>query len=65
VKVPQDERFRIERARFHLRFVCEECALFDPETAACAHGFPTDEHRKDRLADPDALIVFCKEFDLM
>ena len=63
MKVVQDERFREQRARFALRFTCEHCALFDAERG-CAHGFPTDEHRTSYYDDPDAPIVFCKDFDL-
>ena len=53
-----------ERARFALRFTCEHCALFDPENASCAHGYPTDEHRAARYEAPDVALVFCKDFEL-
>lgn len=61
MRTEADARFRDERERFRLRLHCEDCALFDPERAACAHGFPTDEHRA--AADATA-IVFCKDFEL-
>jgi hypothetical protein len=64
VKIPQDERFRLERARFHLRFTCEHCTLFDEKAETCAHGYPTTEHREARYADPNASVVFCKHFEL-
>ena len=64
MKIPQDERFREQRARFRLRFTCEHCVLFDDERERCAHGYPTAEHREARYADPDALLVFCKHFEL-
>lgn len=64
MKIPQDERFRLERARFHLRFNCEHCALFDEIKETCAHGYPTTEHREARYADANASLVFCKHFEL-
>jgi hypothetical protein len=64
LKLPQDEGFRQQRRRFALRFTCEHCALFDPQENACAHGFPTDEHRLEYYEPHDALIVFCKDFEL-
>lgn len=63
--IEQDERFRRERARYRLRFTCEDCALFDPQTERCAHGFPTERHRTARYDDPDARLLFCKEFELL
>lgn len=64
MKILQDEAFRAERERFALRFTCEDCALWDPATDRCAHGFPTHEHRATRYDDPHASVVFCKEFEL-
>jgi hypothetical protein len=64
VKIPQDERFRRERQRYHLRFTCEDCTLFDDAKETCAHGYPTEEHRSARYADPNAALVFCKHFEL-
>lgn len=111
MKIPQDARFRHERARFALRFGCEDCAMFAPGEGRardarvrpegarsrrdgggshgrgapkgpalargggapqrpsdllegdCAHGYPTDEHREARYDDPEALLVFCKEWE--
>jgi hypothetical protein len=56
--------FAAQRERLALRFTCEDCALFDPEREACAHGFPTDEHRQRYYARPGAELVFCKDFEL-
>ncbi|MEC7523103.1 MAG: hypothetical protein VYE22_24710 [Myxococcota bacterium] len=64
MRIPQDARFRRERARFALRFCCEHCALFDPEREACAHEYPTEDHRLARYEDASAEIVFCKDYDL-
>jgi hypothetical protein len=64
MKVASYPGFREERRRFALRFTCEDCAQFDPEREQCAHGFPTDEHRLAHYEQPDADIVFCKDFDL-
>ncbi|MCB9597490.1 MAG: hypothetical protein H6719_32515 [Sandaracinaceae bacterium] len=63
MRIPQDARFRAERAQFVLRFCCETCGGFDPERAACAYGYPVAEHRLARYRDPDAELVFCKDYD--
>jgi len=64
MKIPQDERFREERERYRLRFCCEDCGLFSEADRRCVHGFPTVEHRRLRYLDPEAAVVYCKEFDL-
>jgi hypothetical protein len=64
LKVPQDARFRLQRASFNLRFTCEHCALFESERGTCAHGYPTDEHRERYYESETAPIVFCKDFEL-
>lgn len=63
MRITQDSRFRVERARFVLRFCCETCAGFDPERADCAYGYPVDDHRLERYRDPTAELVFCKDYD--
>ena len=63
MKIPQDTRFRAEREQFQLRFCCETCAGFDPQLTSCAYGYPVDEHRRERYADPAALLIFCKDYD--
>jgi hypothetical protein len=64
VRLPQLPDFAAQRARFGLRFTCEDCALFDPELQRCAHGFPTDEHRDAHYESRDAPLVFCKDFEM-
>lgn len=64
MKLPQDEVFREQRERYRLRFTCEHCALFDDAKEKCAHGYPTTEHRDAHYERPDALLVFCKHFEL-
>lgn len=64
MKLEVDQRFRDERRRYALRLHCEDCALFDEAAGACAHGFPTAEHRRPETAADDARVVFCKDFEL-
>ncbi len=59
----RDARFEDERARFGLRFECEDCALFEARDASCAHGFPTEPHRRPAAPARGALLVFCKDFE--
>ena len=61
MKLPRDARFDEESARFALRMHCEDCALFDDLREKCAHGFPTEEHRRDAT---HSLVIFCKEWEL-
>lgn len=62
MKVPKDARFADDAARFALRMHCEDCAIFDAPRGRCAHGFPTEEHRRDAR---HGLVVLCKEFELV
>ena len=62
MKLAQTEAFRRERARYALRFTCEDCALYESREQSCAHGFPTAEHRRARYDAPQAGIVFCQGF---
>jgi hypothetical protein len=55
----QDERFRDEAERFQLRWVCEDCGLFDA-ARGCAHGYPVSRH--DRAAQR-VRLTFCKDFE--
>ncbi len=64
MRIPQDEQFRRERERFALRFTCEDCALFDPARERCLHGYPSEHHRAARYEDPEADLLYCKDFDL-
>ena len=58
-----DERFREEVRRFSLRFTCESCVHFEPEAESCSNGYPTEPHRRIRLASVSRL-AFCKMFEL-
>ena len=64
MKLPVDRGYREERARFALKLHCEDCALWDDARDACAHGYPTVEHRTPRDAASDVGVVFCKDFEL-
>ncbi len=63
MRVPQDQRFRDESVRFELKWNCEDCANFDSERG-CAHAYPTHRHRRSRYDDPEADLLFCKDFEL-
>jgi hypothetical protein len=58
-----DERLRHEALRFELRFGCESCAHFAPETRACGNGYPTAPHLGVDLSSVHSL-EFCKEFEV-
>jgi hypothetical protein len=58
-----DERFRNEAERFDLRFGCQSCVHFAPETKRCGNGYPTTPHLCIDLARVDSL-EFCKEFEV-
>jgi hypothetical protein len=64
MRLPQYPEFQADRTRYQLRFTCEHCAMFDLERDACAHGFPTDEHRMVYYRSCDVPLVFCKDFEL-
>jgi len=64
VKIEIDAGYRDERARFHLRLHCEDCALWDEARDACAHGYPTREHRRPERESDEAHVVFCKDFEV-
>jgi hypothetical protein len=55
----RDARFEDEAARFALRFVCEDCGLFDA-ARGCAHGYPTARYER---AAQGATLAFCKDFE--
>ena len=38
--------------------------MWDPDRDACAHGYPTGEHRLLRYRDDASEVVFCKDWDL-
>jgi hypothetical protein len=58
-----DPLFREEAARYALRFGCQSCAHFAPETRACGNGYPTAPHLDIDLERVVGL-EFCKEFEL-
>jgi hypothetical protein len=57
----RDAQFEAEAEAFSLRFVCEDCGLFDA-VRGCAHGYPVARH--DRAAQAAGVLVFCKDFDV-
>ena len=58
-----DERGAIERARFSLRFACEDCGHFAVEKGRCSLEYPNADHRAD-APSLTGRLVFCKEFEL-
>lgn len=60
MEIERDALLDAEAARFGLVRHCEDCVLFDDEREACAHGYPTQPHRKNPSAQ---LVVFCKDFE--
>ncbi len=61
VALPQ---FESDRARFRLRFTCEQCAYFHVDSERCTHGYPNAEHRDAYYQAGAGALVFCKEFEL-
>ncbi len=61
--VPVDALFRAQREALDLRMSCEDCALFDDERGACAHGYPTEPHRRPASWEAATAIQFCKDFE--
>ena len=66
MEVAYEPSFDEQRRRYRLRFTCEHCVHFIPETGACGLGFPNEMHRLGHYEeDPrPPTILFCKEFDL-
>jgi hypothetical protein len=62
VEHARDGRFEDERRRYSLRLWCEDCVCFDDEAMTCAHGYPTDAHRRSERSE---VISFCKEFEAL
>jgi hypothetical protein len=58
-----DQRLRGEAAQFELRFGCQSCVHFAPETRNCGNGYPTRPHLAIDLQQVDSL-EFCKDFEL-
>lgn len=64
MRVARNHIFDEERQRFALRHCCEDCGLFNVARSACAHEWPTQEHRRSDYEQPTPDILFCKEFEL-
>lgn len=60
MEIERDAQLDDEAERFALVRHCEDCVLFDDERERCAHGYPTEPHRKRAGA---RLVVFCKDFE--
>lgn len=58
-----DRQLREEASRFALRFCCESCVHFAPDTRSCGNGYPTEPHSAVDLARARTL-EFCKEFEV-
>ena len=56
-----DERFRLEVARYDLRFACDDCAHFEAGAERCSLDYPAAP-RRDALQRTD--IELCKSFEL-
>lgn len=63
MKIEPDARFHEERARYALRFTCEDC-VHHLGDGRCAHEYPTEEHRAAHYENRNALLVFCREWEL-
>lgn len=62
MKLPIDERFHREVAQHRVALYCEECVLFDA-ARGCAHGYPTEPHRKPTANEVREWVFFCKDFE--
>ncbi|MFO0681535.1 MAG: hypothetical protein U0234_05775 [Sandaracinus sp.] len=60
MEIERDDRLDEEAARFGLVRHCEECVLYDEERDRCAHGYPTEPHKRSASRK---LVVFCKDFE--
>ena len=58
-----DERLRREAQQYALRFGCEWCVAWDPDTGGCVHAYPNAEHLGVDLAERDH-VLFCKQFEV-
>ncbi|HEX8790954.1 MAG TPA: hypothetical protein VF765_08370 [Polyangiaceae bacterium] len=61
MKTLVDARLREEAARYALRFACEDCAHFAPDSDRCSLEYPASP-RRDALLAPQ--LELCKEFEL-
>jgi hypothetical protein len=58
-----DQQLRREARQFELRFGCESCVHFAPESGSCGNGYPTKPHLLIDL-ERVAALEFCKEFEV-
>ena len=52
-----------ELALYRVRFCCDDCIHYEPDSAECSLGYPTLAHRA-HLLTPGRTIIFCKTFEL-
>lgn len=67
MRLTVDRKFVEEADRHGLRFTCRDCRYHLPETAGCAHEWPSGDHAAPPVLDPatgTAEFLFCKEFEL-
>ncbi len=62
MKLPINAQFHAEVAKHKVALYCEECVLFD-EALGCAHGYPTEPHRRPRAHEEREWVFFCKDFE--
>jgi hypothetical protein len=58
-----DVQLRGEAQKYRLRFGCEDCAHFAPDSRSCSNGFPAAPHLGVDLERTES-IEFCKAFEL-
>ncbi len=65
MRPPWTPSFEEEVERFRFCYQCDDCVHFMVSEGACAHEWPTEDHRRAPGKGPRAEIVFCKEFELL
>ncbi len=61
---PVDRQLRDDIEAYGLKYACEDCSHFDPQSSLCSLGFVANPHRA-RAIEPGDTIVFCKTFELL
>lgn len=61
--LPIDALFRAQREHLALRMYCEDCVLFEDRDGSCAHGYPSEPHRRPVSPELEQTITFCKDFE--
>jgi hypothetical protein len=59
-----DAELRDDIECYALKYACEDCSHFDPQSSGCSLGFVPTPHRA-RTIEPGDTIVFCKTFELL